>query len=311
MADNIFKVPNGMDEITIPVSIFGNNYELPAVKQPDEKLYRIPHKVLSKLFKILRAQNRELRMETGVIDGAFVGQVSPKYSLAACRITNGSVVGDTYYGETNVTLDSSSSEKEAPFASAVNRAQDKAILDLIGLESQYFKEDGTPALYNSDVDDQMIKTKEPDTRTPVTEVKDDAGNVYADSTQIPETPASIAPQAPAEESPVSNPVVTVAEAPAAEPPVQETWMSGIPDDIPNPYDQVPVTMSPLTAREEQEYESLCRQTLKLQKNGRNVQIPLSQIPEGTLRFLVNSGNEAYANLASRYIELRNKKNAVA
>lgn len=270
MAENtMFKVPDGTDYITVDVNVLGKEYKLPAAKTDEQKLYRIPHKALSKLFKDLRSTNRELKMETGVIGGSFVGTVSPKYSLASCRISNGSVVGDTFFGETNVTLNSSTSEKEAPFAAAVNRAQDKAILDFIGLESQYFDEDGNPALYSADTE---VKQNKPE----------------PEKTVIVEAPDSAA--GPAQD----------------EVPSEETA-----EEAPNPADPVPVIQSNLTAKEQKEYESLCGQTLKLKKNGQDVSQSLSEMSDAYLNFLMNCGNEAYANLAGRYVELRNKKNGAA
>lgn len=298
----MFKIPSGMENIMIHVSVLGKDYEIPAVKQPEEKLYRIPHKVLSKLFKELRSKNRDLRMETGVIDGTFVGTMSPKYSLAGCRISNGSIIGDTYYGETNVTIDSSSSEKEAPFASAVNRAQDKAVLDFIGLESQYFDKDGKPALYSAD-SDATPKKNDP---AAAKKVIVDAGEQKAE-TPVQDT----APEQNADPAPVTNEQVPAANEVTAPVPAAETAQDNAADEIPNPDDQVPVKKAALTVKEEQEFQSLCEQKLKLRQRGQDVMVPLSRMSDAVLKFLMESGNEAYANLAGRYMELKKKREEAA
>lgn len=154
MADNtLFTIPEGVESITVTINAYGKDYDLPAVRDVgDTGDFRIPHKALSRLFRILKQEKKGLRMETGVIDGTFVGELSPAYACAACRITADGNPGDVYYGEVNVNFSSPKAEREAPFCCAVSRAQDKAILALLGVESQWFDENGNPSLYHGCAD---------------------------------------------------------------------------------------------------------------------------------------------------------------
>lgn len=152
-------LPDGVETIDIRVNIYGDDYDVPAceIKQEPGKLpkYRITHKTLLHVFRFLCSQHQGLRMESGLIDGLFVGNASPSYCCTGCRISNGDVHRDTFYGETKVVYNSQEAERNNPFVIAINRAQDKAILDFLGLESQLFFKDGTPALY-VDADDTAI-----------------------------------------------------------------------------------------------------------------------------------------------------------
>lgn len=280
MAENsIFKIPDGMEYITIPVSAFGKNYDLPAVKDADDRLYRIPHKALSRLFRDLKSSGVNIKRETDV------EEASPKYNLAYCRITVDGVQGEKFFGETNVTLGSSSAEKEAPFASAVNRAQDKAILDMLGFESQYFDENGTPVLYKADADiTDEEETPAPENRKVIVEAK--------------------APEAATPESPIKD--IT----PAGD-------ISPIKEDTPvedepaiDPAAQFSVQPAALTVQEEKEFQSLCNMTLKFTKKGEDVLYKLSAMSDNLLQWVVNNGNEAYANIAGRYLELKAKRGGI-
>lgn len=152
-------LPDGMETIDIKINIYGDDYEIPAcaIKQEPSKAprYRITHKTLLHVFRYLCSQHQGLRMESGLIDGLFVGNATPSYCYAGCRISNGDVHRDTFYGETKVVYNSQEAERNNPFVISLNRAQDKAILDFLGLESQSFFKDGTPALY-VDVEDTAI-----------------------------------------------------------------------------------------------------------------------------------------------------------
>lgn len=153
------NLPDGVKTIDIRVNIYGEDYEIPAceIKQDASKTprYRITHKTLIHVFRYLCDKHQGLRMESGLIDGLFIGKASPAYCCAGCRISNGDVHRDTFYGETKVQFQSQEAEKNNPFVVSVNRAQDKAILDFLGLESQSFFEDGSPALY-VDIEDTAI-----------------------------------------------------------------------------------------------------------------------------------------------------------
>lgn len=305
-----FKVPDGMDYIMINVTALGKEYQLPAVKTQEQKLFRIPHKVLSKLFEDMKRNNRDLKIDNGVIDGLVVGTMSPKHCVAACRISHGSNIGEICYGETNVTIDSSQSEKEAPFVSAVNRAKDKAILKFIGLESQYFDENGTPALYSADVEAKRV---EPGTdRKVITKGNEPtAEKAVNEAANAQDEPADM--ETPENKQAAGNETPTIEQTPDAnaQTPAAEKAVDNADEVLWDPTVPFRVAENPLTAKEEKEYESLCRQTLKLRKGGQDMIIALSDMQEATLLYLAKCGNEAYANLAGRYLELRDKKNGAA
>lgn len=146
--DTIFKIPDNTESVSVTVSASGKEYVLPAIRFPgNTEVYRIPHKVLWHLFKLLTAEKKGLFMQTNI-----VGTPTPAYAVASCRITDGDKAGDSFYGETKISFSSSKADKEAPLAAAINRAQDKAILDYLGLESQYFTKDGEPSLYAFDTE---------------------------------------------------------------------------------------------------------------------------------------------------------------
>lgn len=158
--DKIYvDLPDGVKTIDVDINVYGDTYKIPAceVRQEAGKTprYRITHKTLIHIFRYMCDRHQGLRMESGLIDGQFIGKATPAYCCAGCRISNGDVHRDTFYGETKVQFQSQEAEKNNPFVTSVNRAQDKAILDFLGLESQTFFEDGKPALY-ADVDDSSV-----------------------------------------------------------------------------------------------------------------------------------------------------------
>lgn len=158
--DKIYvDLPDGVKTIDIAIDVYGTTYQIPAceVRQDAGKVpkYRITHKTLLHIFRYMSSRHQGLRMESGLIDGLFIGKATPAYCCAGCRISNGDVHRDTFYGETKVQFQSQDAEKNNPFVISINRAQDKAILDFLGLESQTFYEDGRPALY-ADADDTSV-----------------------------------------------------------------------------------------------------------------------------------------------------------
>lgn len=77
-------------------------------------------------------------MESGVIDGSFIGTASVGYCFTGCRISNGDDHNDTFFGEVKVVSSLPEAARFNPFTVAVNRAQDnvrgKLILQLHGNE---------------------------------------------------------------------------------------------------------------------------------------------------------------------------------
>ena len=166
MANINVKLPEGVESINIKIEVYDEQYEIPAcyVRQlaaNKKKRYRITHKTLMSAFRQFRLRHQGLRMESGYIDGQFIGHASPAYCFAGCRISNGDVHNDTFYGEAKIQFNACDAEKSNPFVVAMNRAQDKAVLDFLGLETQSFYEDGSPALYDeiadTAVDDASIE----------------------------------------------------------------------------------------------------------------------------------------------------------
>lgn len=241
------RLPEKVEKILIPVTVYNENYKIPAclITDPDtdKKKYRITHKTLIHAFRLLRQRHRGLHMESGVIDGSFIGTASVGYCFTGCRISNGDDHNDTFFGEVKVVSSLPEAARFNPFTVAVNRAQDKAILDFLDLESQVFYEDGSPALYNDPTD------------------------------------------AAIDDRIVEEPVNSENETP-------------LPDG--------------LNDAEQAEFDSLSKQKMGLTIAGEQKMYEVCTIPESTLNFIAsdkNTFNEAYKDIASRYIKLRAKKAA--
>lgn len=178
--DTIFKIPDNTESVSITISASGKEYVLPAIRFPgNTEVYRIPHKVLWHLFKLLMAEKKGLFMQTNT-----VGTPTPAYAVASCRITDGDKAGDSFYGETKISFSSSKADKEAPLAAAINRAQDKAILDYLGLESQYFNKNGEPSLYAFDT--EFVSDSEGDDSSGDAETTSDAASIADDEVVNPD-----------------------------------------------------------------------------------------------------------------------------
>lgn len=188
-------LPDGVETIDVKINIYGDDYEIPAceIKQDPSKTprYRITHKTLLHVFRFLCSQHQGLRMESGLIDGQFIGKASPSYCCAGCRISNGDVHRDTFYGETKVVFNSQEAEKNNPFVVSINRAQDKAILDFLGLESQSFFKDGTPALYieadDTAVDDATVEHPEQQNTEEEKKASEEKSVVISSNGNIPDS----------------------------------------------------------------------------------------------------------------------------
>lgn len=267
--DTIFKIPEGVDSIEIKVTSNGKEYDLPAIRVAGENgTYRIPHKALSHLWRILRNAQKGLKMETGYIDGAFVGTMTPGYTCVGCRISDATRTGDVYYGETKASNAYSTAEREAPFTSAVNRAQDKAILDYLGLESQYFTADGAPSLYSFD------------TGYIIDEPDEDDGEASAEE---------------------SNLTVHSKEAQTGQtdtvPGAGEQFIVTAEPRFPQ-----------LTEAEAKDLEALKATRLNITVKGENKAVALEDMDDKTTQFLAsdNHGNDAYRTIVRRYLSLRAK-----
>ena len=140
------QIPNAKI-ITIHVKKGEAELEVPAVSQ-DNVCFRIPHKVLIEIFRMREAKDH-LSLESGVIDGVVVINSSPGYCLTACRLVEDGFPHPVFFGEHKAGISKNSAEKNYPFSIALNRAQDKAILEWLGLPSQVFNQDGMPLFYGA------------------------------------------------------------------------------------------------------------------------------------------------------------------
>lgn len=121
---------------------------VPAVSQGDDPCYRVPHKVLLELFRMREAKDH-LTLESGVIDGTVVINSSPGYCLTACRLVEDGFPHPVFFGEHKTGISKNAAEKNYPFSIALNRAQDKAILEWLGMPSQVYDRNGNPLYYGA------------------------------------------------------------------------------------------------------------------------------------------------------------------
>lgn len=163
------------------VYVCGRQCDIPA--HPDKYhpgVYRISHYELGRAFKRLRMTGLNVRMETGIVDQAFAGKFGADYAVASCRVTVNGISRDVFYGECNKRM---LSEDVNAFTIASERAQDKAILDFLGLETRYFAADGTPLVYASERDYDLPKEISKDCKTSALDAASNEDSVEYDAAQ--------------------------------------------------------------------------------------------------------------------------------
>ncbi|MBO5544670.1 MAG: hypothetical protein J5949_08585 [Oscillospiraceae bacterium] len=149
-------LPEGVETIEIPVTFRDYNTEIPAcrVKSEDGQYYRILHKSLEIMFREICEMYPEIRIRKNVITAQAT------YAAAGIQLYEKDVpITAVHYGETKVLIESTSAEKAAPLTNALNRAFDKALMELLKMDSRIFDENGIQINTSGDIERLVIHKK--------------------------------------------------------------------------------------------------------------------------------------------------------
>lgn len=326
-------LPDTVPRIVIPFFYRGINFETEACLSKETGNFRIPHKTLLSIFNTLRSQFPDLFMENGIIDGEMIGTASPAYSWTACKVKTKTEEHPVFFGEYKVSTMDEEEKRNAPFAIALNRAQDKAIIELIGLVSQIYDAAGNPVIYRDQPEQTVADT--------VREAVDAANQQMAEAMAAPQNapvqntapvqneamqsqpvqPAANAPMqsAPAAAAPVYN-------APAQAAPAQGVYgapMQQVPAQGFNPaaYGYAPQVEepeypsfeepSPLSQKELAQLASLGQQMLTYRSKGQTISKKMSECSMNTLQAMARITSPSFEptrNLVQAYLSLVQKNN---
>ena len=143
-------IPEGIETIDINLKFRDLEIAIPACRQNEE--YVLWHKILSMCFSLVTDMFPDVEMQVEAVDTNIL------HCVASAQIKADGRVYSKKFGEAKVTLESDDLEKKMPFMMALNRAEDKAYLELFGLASKVFDKDGNPVIYQEDrsVNDEQL-----------------------------------------------------------------------------------------------------------------------------------------------------------
>ena len=263
----------GMETVYLNAAYKNASYQIPACRKSPNENYRVSHSTLLYFYRKLKRQFNDVR----IVMHPEWKYYSLGYSVAACSVVTKDGESDLYFGENRVTTFSARVDADNPFQIAVNRAMDKAIYyEIFGLPSRYFDSDGFPVL-SSDSDDMV---------QPASEAQNDKEVSSDAAVQQPSAPAQ--PQQP------SQPAKQAQEKAA-----QEKLAGQNPGKDPG-------------NGERQEFDELSVYEVKVRKEGKECLVPLKDLSDKVLRYLVDNCTPEYEESKKkmvRYLELKKKLKA--